>query len=83
MPLKLKQEKAITGVPVVEVKISHIATARTRKQNFNQRHLPPGKLKPFIYAAAKKPGLRHSAMAAIINKPANKTCGSVINLYTG
>ncbi len=72
MQLKSKQEKPITGAPVVEVKISLIVTARTRKQNFNQRLLPLKKLKRFIYAAAKKPEALHSAMAAIINKPTDE-----------
>ena len=53
-----------------EVKTNPFVTARTRGLNFNQQPLPLKKRKQFIYAAAKKPGAHHSAMAAIINKTA-------------
>ncbi len=71
MQLKSKQENPITGVPVVEAKISLIVTARIRGQNFNLWPLPLRKLQLFIYAAVKKLGQRHSATAAIITKQAD------------
>ena len=70
MLLKSQQERPTTGVPVDEVKSNPFVTARTRELNFNQRPLPLKKRKQFIYAAAKKPGAHHSAMAATINKTA-------------
>jgi hypothetical protein len=57
-------------VPVDKVIISLIVTDHTRILNFNLRLLSLKKQKQFIYAAAKKPRLYHSVMAAIINKPA-------------
>jgi hypothetical protein len=68
MLLKSKQEKPITGVPAVKVRISLVAMALIKVQNFSLLHLLQKKPTQFIYAVVKKPGAHHSAMAAITNK---------------
>ena len=69
MQPKSMQERPTTGVPVDEVIISLIVTARTKGLNFNQWPLPLKKLKQFIYAAVRDPKIPHFAMVATINKP--------------
>ena len=68
MKLKSKQAKAITGVPVVEAKISLIVMDLIKEQIFSPLHLLQKKPTRFIYAVVKKQAINRSVMAATINK---------------